>query len=107
MSEARAKTKAELARAVSQRSNVALKDAERVLEAFADVALAELSADGPGVVTLLGLVRADVAPQTGRAEHMGRNPATGEPMTIAARPARLRGKVRLRSLKRLRDVLEA
>ena len=105
MSNARAKTKAQLARAVSERSQVPLRDVERTLEAMVEVVLAELSADGPGEVTLAGLVRASVVPQAERSERAGRNPATGEPMTIAARPARARGKIRLRPLKRMRDVL--
>ncbi len=105
MSNTRAKTKAQLVRAVSQRGRVAVPDVERVLDALAEVVLAELSADGPGVVTIAGLVQAKVVPLAERAEHLGRNPATGEPITIAARPARARGRIRLRPLKRLRDVL--
>lgn len=105
MSEARGMTKSELTRAVAQHSNVAVSDVGLVLDALADVALAELSTDGPGRVTLAGLVRAEVAPQPERTERRGRNPATGEPITIAARPARPRGKIKLRPLKRLRDVL--
>ncbi|MXY85719.1 MAG: hypothetical protein F4Y95_04300 [Chloroflexi bacterium] len=105
MSKSRGMTKAELARAVTQHSNVAATDVDRVLESLTEVVLAQLSPEGPGVVTLAGLVRAEVAPLPERSERAGRNPATGEPITIAARPARSRGKVRLRPLKPLRDVL--
>ncbi|MYB22670.1 MAG: hypothetical protein F4066_07345 [Chloroflexi bacterium] len=49
--------------------------------------------------------RAEVLPLPERSERAGRNPATGEAITIAAHPARPRGKVRLRPLKPLRNVL--
>ncbi len=105
MSKSRGVTKAGLARAVTQRSRVAAKDVKRVLESLAEVVLEELSPEGPGVVTLAGPVRAEVVPLPERSERAGRNPATGEAITIAARWARPRGRVRLRLLKPLRDVL--
>lgn len=105
MSETRARTKAELTREVSARSRIATKNVELVLEALSEQVLEELAADGPGAVTIAGLVKAEVRPEPARPDRAGRNPATGEPITSAARPARARGKLRLRPLKRLRDVL--
>lgn len=105
MSDTRARTKAELTREISDRSRIAARDVELVLEAFSELVVEELAADGPGAVTIAGLVKAEVRPQAARAERAGRNPATGEPITVAARPARARGTLRLRPLKRLRDVL--
>ncbi len=105
MSDARAKTKARLNRAVADRTQLEASEVERVLDALSEVVLEELSADGPGAVTVAGLVTAEVRPEAARPERAGRNPATGEPITIAARPARARGKLKLRPLKRLRDVL--
>lgn len=105
MSETRARTKAELTREVSNRSRIAAKNVEAVLDAYSELVLEELAADGPGAVTIAGLVKAEVRPEPARSERAGRNPATGEPITIAARPARARGKLRLRPLKRLRDVV--
>jgi nucleoid DNA-binding protein len=105
MTDARARTKAQLTSAVAQRANIEARDVNRVLEALAEVVLDDLSADGPGVVSFLGLVKAEVGPETARPARAGRHPATGAPITIAARPARERGKLKLRPLKRLRDVL--
>lgn len=105
MTAARAKTKADLTREVALRANISARDVDRVIETLAEVVLDELSADGPGVITILGLIKAEVGPEAARPERAGRNPATGAPITIAARPARARGKLRLRPLKRLRDVL--
>ncbi|MXX46919.1 MAG: DNA-binding protein [Chloroflexi bacterium] len=105
MNEPRARTKTELTRAVAQRGGLAARDVDRMLEALAEVILEDLSPGGPGAVALAGLIKAEVATQPARAERMGRNPATGETIRIAARLANERGKIRLRALKRLRAVL--
>ena len=57
-----------------------------MLGALAEVVLDELSASGPGAVTVAGLVKAEVRPEAARPERTGRNPGTGEPITIAAPP---------------------
>lgn len=105
MNEARQKTKLEMANAIAERTKLTPGEVSRVLDALAEVSLAELSSRGPGAVSLAGLVKAEVAPVPARKPRTGRNPATGAPITIAARPANQRGKIRLRPLKRLRDVL--
>ena len=92
-------------RAVAERTHLEPPEVERVLDALSEVVLKELSADGPDAVTVAGLVKAEVRPEAARPERAGRNPSTGEPITIAARPARARGKLKLRPLKRLRDAL--
>ena len=105
MGNAGARTMAQLTQAIAERCGIAAADVERVLEAHSEVVLEELADGGPGAVRIAGLVKAEVLPLSARGEHLGRNPATGEPMVIAARPARERGRFRLRPLKRLRDVL--
>ncbi len=105
MADARAKTKAQMAKAIEEKTNFDPRDINEILDALADVVLEDLSPDGPGSVAVAGLVKIDIVPQPARTERHGRNPATGEAITIAARPALDRGKVRLRALKRLRDVL--
>ncbi|MXV79706.1 MAG: hypothetical protein F4X58_12765 [Chloroflexi bacterium] len=105
MNNARAKTKAELTQAIAARTACSTGEVASVLEALGEQVLEELSVSGPGAVTVAGLIRAEVVAQPGRRERQGRNPATGAPITIAARPATGRGRVRLRPLKRLRDVL--
>ena len=105
MSNGRPLTKRELANVVASRTGATSRDVNDVLDALGEVVLEQLSPDGPGSVTIAGLVKVEVSPQAARAEGLGRNPGTGEAITIAARPARARGKVRLRALKRLRDVL--
>ncbi len=105
MADAKPKTKAQMAKAIEAKTDIASRDVNEVLDALAEVVLEDLAADGPGSVTVAGLLKVDIVAQTARPEREGRNPATGETITIAARPALDRGKVRVRALKRLRDVL--
>ncbi len=105
MNDVKPKTKAQMAKAIEERIGIASRDVSEVLDALADVVLEDLSDSGPGSVTVAGLIKVDIVAQTARPERQGRNPATGAAITIAARPALERGKVRVRALKRLRDVL--
>ncbi len=101
----RPKTKAQIARALAEKTGFTNGEVSVVLDALSDLVIEDLSPGGPGSVTVAGLIKVDVVAQTARPERQGRNPATGEAITIAARPAVERGKVRVRALKRLRDVL--
>lgn len=105
MTDPKPKTKAQMARAIEAKTGIKHQDVNEVLDALADVVLEDLAAGGPGSASLAGLIKVDIVAQTARPERQGRNPATGEAITIAARPALERGKVRVRALKRLRDVL--
>lgn len=105
MTNAKPKTKAQMAKAIEEKTGIRSADVNVVLEALADVVLEDLSVGGPNSVTVAGLIKVDVVGQTERPERQGHNPATGEAITIAARPALERGKVRVRALKRLRDVI--
>ncbi len=105
MTDAKPKTKAQMAKAIEAKTDIRSQDVNEVLDALADIVIEDLSAGGAGSVTLAGLIKVDIVPQTARPERQGRNPATGESITIAARPALDRGKVRVRALKRLRDIL--
>lgn len=105
MREPQQKTRAELVSAIAERTNLSPGQVGRVMNALTEVALEELSPRGPGRVTLPGLLKAEVVSMPARRERAGRNPATGEAITIAARPACERGKIQLRPLKRMRDAL--
>ncbi len=105
MTDAKPKTKAQMAKAIEEKTDYHSSVVNEVLDALADIVIEDLSEGGPGSVTVAGLIKVDIVPQTARPERQGRNPATGEAITIAARPALDRGKVRVRALKRLRDVL--
>jgi len=74
--------KSELVSAIAAKAEVTKKDAEKFLQSFVDVITEEL-ANG-GKVQLVGFGTFDVAD---RAAREGRNPQTGNPMTIPASKA--------------------
>lgn len=74
--------KAELVSAVAEKTELTKKDTERVIKAFEEVVTEQLV--NKGEVRLVGFGTFDVIE---RAEHMGRNPQTKEPMKIAASTA--------------------
>ena len=71
--------KTELVAAMAEKAQISKKDAEAALKAFTDVVAEELKANGK--VQLVGFGTFEVSE---RAAREGRNPQTGESMTIAA-----------------------
>ena len=74
--------KTELVAAMAEQAQISKKDAEAALKAFTDVVASELKANGK--VQLVGFGTFEVSE---RAAREGRNPQTGETMTIAASKA--------------------
>ena len=74
--------KTELVAAMAEQAGLSKKDAEAALKAFTDVVAEELKANGK--VQLVGFGTFEVSE---RAAREGRNPQTGESMTIAASKA--------------------
>jgi len=74
--------KAELVAAIAEKSEMTKKDSEKALQAFVDAVTEELS--NGGKVQLVGFGTFDVAERKARE---GRNPQSGEPMTIPASKA--------------------
>ena len=71
--------KTELVAAVAEQADISKKDAEKVLKAFVDVVTEEMKKGEK--VQLVGFGTFEVSE---RAAREGRNPQTGEAMTIAA-----------------------
>ena len=78
-------TQTQLAAAVAERSELSRADAKRALEALEEVVLAEVG--NAEKVRLGGLVQFTVRVKPATKKRQGRNPATGETITIAAKPA--------------------
>ncbi|MDR2940063.1 MAG: HU family DNA-binding protein [Clostridiales bacterium] len=74
--------KTELIAAIAAKSALTKKDAEKALKAFEEAVTEELAKGGK--VQLVGFGTFDVA---NRAAREGRNPQTGEPMSIPASKA--------------------
>ena len=105
MADSKPKTKGEIAKAIESKTGIRASDVERVVDGLSDVILEDLSDGGPGSIVVAGLVKLEVAPTPARAERQGRNLRTGEPITIAAKPAMARGKIKATPRKALKDVL--
>ena len=69
----------ELVSAIAEKAEISKKDAEKALKAFSDVVAAELKEGGK--IQLVGFGTFEVSE---RAAREGRNPRTGETMTIAS-----------------------
>ena len=74
--------KTELVAAIAEKAELSKKDSEKALKAFIDVVTDELKAGEK--IQLVGFGTFEVAE---RAAREGRNPQSGEPMTIAASKA--------------------
>ena len=89
--------KTELVAAMAEQAQISKKDAEAALKAFTDVVANELKASGK--VQLVGFGTFEVSE---RAAREGRNPQTGETMTIAASKA-----PKFKAVKALKDLVNA
>jgi DNA-binding protein HU-beta len=78
-------TQTQLATAVADRAELSKADARRTLAALEEVVLEELG--NAQKVRIGGLVQLTVRVKPAQKARKGRNPATGEEITIAAKPA--------------------
>ena len=78
-------TQTQLVSAVAERADMSKADAQRVMAALDEVVLEELG--NAQKVRIGGLVQLTVRVKPATKKRPGRNPATGEEITIAAKPA--------------------
>jgi DNA-binding protein HU-beta len=78
-------TQTQLASAVADRADISRAEAKRVLGVLEEVVLEELG--NAQKVRIGGLVQLTVRMKPAQKARKGRNPATGEEITIAAKPA--------------------
>ena len=78
-------TQTQMIAAVADRAELSRADAKRVLAALDEVVLAELA--NAQKVRIGGLVQLTVRVKPATKKRKGRNPATGEEIDIAAKPA--------------------
>jgi DNA-binding protein HU-beta len=78
-------TQTQLVAAVADKAEMTKAEAKRALTALDDVILAELG--NAQKVRIGGLVQLTVRVKPAQKSRKGRNPATGEEITIAAKPA--------------------
>ena len=78
-------TQTQLASAVADRAEISRAEAKRVLAVLEEIVLEELG--NAQKVRIGGLVQLTVRVKPAQKARKGRNPATGEEITIAAKPA--------------------
>lgn len=97
-------TKAQLLSAIAEDTGLARKEVAAVFESLANLIERHLKQRGAGTFTLPGLIKLGVTKRPATKERKGVNPFTGEPMVIAAKPARR--VVKARVLKNLKAMAE-
>lgn len=85
-------TQSQLVAAVADRAQLSKADAKRVLDALDEILLEEIG--NAQKVRIGGLVQLNVRVKPAQKARRGRNPATGEAITIAAKPASVEVKAR-------------
>jgi DNA-binding protein HU-beta len=85
-------TQTQLADAVADKSGLSRADAKKAIAALEEVVLDEIGSGEK--VKIAGVVQLDVRVRPATQERPGRNPATGEEITISAKPASVAVKAR-------------
>jgi nucleoid DNA-binding protein len=96
-------TKAQLVTELSEATGVTKKDVGAILETLNSVVERHLRARGAGEFTMPGLLKIRKVAKKKTKARIGRNPRTGESITIAAKPASTT--VRIRALKPLKEMV--
>ena len=84
----KALTKSAVQQELSQTTGLSRKQVGEVFDALTALIHREVGKKGPGVFAFAGLLKIKRVHKPATKERMGRNPATGEPMMIKAKPAR-------------------
>lgn len=95
-------TKSQFVAAVAQKAKLDKKQAAAALTALNEVIVHELRRKD-GQVMIPGLLKLSVTIKPAMPEHPGKNPFTGEPIIVKAKPARK--VVKARPIKALKDAL--
>lgn len=99
-SKPKAATKTEMFATLSEKTGLTKKEVGTVVDELSTYLKHQVGKKGPGVFVLPGLLKVKRHLKPKQAARQGRNPKTGEPMMIAAKPARTVVKVlALKSLK--------
>lgn len=95
-------SKSEILNALAESTQMSRKEVDGVLQAL-EVLIEDNLTKGSGIFNLPGLMKIYVHEKKATPEREGRNPATGEPITISAKPASK--VVKVRPLKKLKEMI--
>jgi nucleoid DNA-binding protein len=96
-------SKTELYAKIADATGLTKKQVEQVFDAYKNEIQAAVSADGPGVIQLPGLVKIMRVVRPATKKRQVRNPATGEMVWAEAKPEKVVPKARV--LKALKDMV--
>ncbi|MFO0969505.1 MAG: HU family DNA-binding protein [Gemmataceae bacterium] len=81
-------TKSAMFQALADATELSRKQVATVFDKLSAYIEEQLGKKGPGIVTLPGLLKIKKVEKPATKERQGRNPLTGEPITIKAKPKR-------------------
>jgi nucleoid DNA-binding protein len=96
-------TKTAMFQKIAEATGLSRRDIAGVFDVLHNLIQHEVGKKGAGVVTIPGLLKITRVEKPATPEKQGRNPRTGEPMTIAAKPKRT--VVKVRALKALKEMV--
>jgi nucleoid DNA-binding protein len=97
-------SKSAMYQSLAEATGLTRKQIGSVFDELTNLVKRSVSKKGPGVVALPGLLKIKRVTKPATKARQGRNPATGEPMTIKAKPART--VVRAQPLKNLKEMVK-
>ena len=97
-------SKSAMFQSLAEATGLNRKQIASVFDELTNLIKRDLSKKGPGAVALPGLLKIKRVTKPATKARQGRNPATGEPMTIKAKPARTI--VRAQPLKNLKEMVQ-
>jgi nucleoid DNA-binding protein len=100
----RAATKTAVFQALAEKTGRSRKEIAGVFDALTDYIKNQLSKKGPGVFTVPGLLKIKRVEKKPTPARQGKNPRTGEPMMIPAKPKRT--VVKALALKGLKEMVK-
>jgi nucleoid DNA-binding protein len=101
---AKAPSKSAMFQSLAEATGLTRKQIATVFDELTKFIKNGISKKGPGVVAIPGLLKIKRVHKEATPPRPGRNPATGEPITIAAKPART--VVRAQPLKMLKEMVK-
>jgi nucleoid DNA-binding protein len=99
----RAPTKSQIFSQIAEETELSKRDVEAVFDSLHGLIEKNLKPRGPQTFTIPGLMKIAVKKKPAQKSRIGRNPATGEEITIPAKPASKT--VKVRPLKTLKEMI--
>jgi nucleoid DNA-binding protein len=101
---AKAATKTAVFQALAEKTGRSRKEVANMFDALSEYIKGQLGKKGPGVFTIPGLLKIKRVEKKATPARQGKNPRTGEPMTIPAKPKRT--VVKALALKGLKEMVK-